>query len=491
MRGVDIEDIVTPATASTDDVRRPSTLWAVLGIACALGAVLAVVGALVLNARAQRPIGEGELFRDEAEIAAAALDAEIAPDDLKRIRNDLAIESVALLDGDVLVASTSQTRIGTSLESSLVAGFAAAERFGAAAVTLADTIELDGVVEWMPGDVVYEVVQPLGGGRSLLLTYDISELLARRSSARTVPATAIELLVAAALLMVMTVGLFVARSRALRTYREIRLESSFLRREALALATHNRELDEARERAERAYELAEEKNRIRSEFVLMINHELRTPLTGVVTGAELLAASGAVDDPTWTDVIDDMVRNGTRLREMIDQILAVARIENRALSFDLEDVSLSDVLGGLAARNHHVALHGDVGERLAIRTDRSSLMSLIESIAANAMTHGASDVAISVARHLPFDPLLQTAPPPEPALFFLIEDDGPGIDPEFLPRAFEKFEKDSWSSGTGLGLYIARVVVEALDGSIAVTTSSLGTTFAVAVPVVESAEVSV
>jgi two-component system OmpR family sensor kinase len=65
-----------------------------------------------------------------------------------------------------------------------------------------------------------------------------------------------------------------------------------------------------------------------------------------------------------------------------------------------------------------------------------------------------------------------------------VEDDGPGIDPHFLPRAFEKFEKHSSSSGTGLGLYMARLMVEALDGSISVSTSPSGTTFQIAVPAV-------
>jgi signal transduction histidine kinase len=70
----------------------------------------------------------------------------------------------------------------------------------------------------------------------------------------------------------------------------------------------------------------------------------------------------------------------------------------------------------------------------------------------------------------------------------VIEDDGPGIDISFLPRAFEKFEKDSRSSGTGLGLYVARKMAEALDASILVSTSAAGTTFAVAVPVTAGAE---
>ena len=73
---------------------------------------------------------------------------------------------------------------------------------------------------------------------------------------------------------------------------------------------------------------------------------------------------------------------------------------------------------------------------------------------------------------------------PEPALYFLMRDNGPGIDHEFLPRAFDKFEKHSRSSGTGLGLYLARLMAEAIDGSILVHTGSDGTVMALAIPLV-------
>ncbi|MCI0425632.1 MAG: ATP-binding protein, partial [Actinobacteria bacterium] len=56
----------------------------------------------------------------------------------------------------------------------------------------------------------------------------------------------------------------------------------------------------------------------------------------------------------------------------------------------------------------------------------------------------------------------------------------------FLPRIFEKFEKSSFSPGTGLGLYMARMIVEALDGSIAVETSQSGTTFQISLPMLRA-----
>ena len=68
-----------------------------------------------------------------------------------------------------------------------------------------------------------------------------------------------------------------------------------------------------------------------------------------------------------------------------------------------------------------------------------------------------------------------TTPPPQPAgdvgypeLVISVVADGPGIDSEFLPRVFEKFEKISFSSGTGLGLYVVRLMADAIGCSVAV-----------------------
>jgi two-component system OmpR family sensor kinase len=78
--------------------------------------------------------------------------------------------------------------------------------------------------------------------------------------------------------------------------------------------------------------------------------------------------------------------------------------------------------------------------------------------------------------------MLEIGDRPRQAAYFTVSDDGPGIDPDFLPRAFEKFEKNSFSSGTGLGLYMVQLMVAALGGSVAVETSPAGTIFQIAVP---------
>jgi signal transduction histidine kinase len=231
--------------------------------------------------------------------------------------------------------------------------------------------------------------------------------------------------------------------------------------------------------------LAEEKNRIRAEFVLMINHELRTPLTSLVTGAELLTQFG-LPEPDRVQLLSHMVADGKRLQEMIAQMLTVARIENRGLNFTLRDVSLAEVLTDLREKHPRLRIHGREGgidpREAWVRTDPMTLSQLVASLADNALSHGASRVDLVWQDRIPFRPMHEVGTRPDPALVLLVIDDGPGIDPNFLPRAFEKFEKHSQSAGTGLGLYIARMMVDALEGSLSVHSSHHGTTMAIGVP---------
>ena len=92
------------------------------------------------------------------------------------------------------------------------------------------------------------------------------------------------------------------------------------------------------------------------------------------------------------------------------------------------------------------------------------------SLSDNARTHGATVVDISPSEGLPFEPQVEVVTRPATAAYFLIRDNGPGIEPEFIPHIFEKFEKRGTASGTGLGLYLAKLMVEGIDGSISVET---------------------
>jgi signal transduction histidine kinase len=168
----------------------------------------------------------------------------------------------------------------------------------------------------------------------------------------------------------------------------------------------------------------------------------------------------------------------------------VARIENRGLSYELTEVSLDDLTRALASahRSASIALPPIADPHTMVRTDIGALGLVVASLVDNAFTHGASEVSVGCAATPQVVPQHLVGDQPESAFFITVVDDGPGIDPEFLPRIFEKFEKSSFSSGTGLGLYMARMIVEALEGSLSVQTSTAGTTFQISVPMASVTE---
>jgi two-component system OmpR family sensor kinase len=91
-------------------------------------------------------------------------------------------------------------------------------------------------------------------------------------------------------------------------------------------------------------------------------------------------------------------------------------------------------------------------------------------------------VSIGASLELERLPQVTVGDMPDEPLYLTITDDGPGIDPSFLPRAFEKYEKASFSSGTGLGLYAAQLMADAIDASLSISTSRLGTSLIIGLP---------
>ena len=438
--------------------------------------------AVLVQEEASKPIGEGDVFINDARTAAAHIESNADPDIAVRVaRNDLGVEAVSVLDasGNV-IASTSSNKVGYQLSNQLLLAAVENQRFTAVALAIESPIVLDGIETWPAGTVLYQVVHPIEeASNALLIHYDVPELLGRRTQPGELQPATLQLAGAAATFAILGVLAIFGRGRTARRYEAIELESNFLRRHSAELEQTNADLEEARKAAEDALELAEEKIRIRSEFVLMINHELRTPLTSVVTGAELVR-SADLEDNEKASLIDSMVQDGNRLLEIIDQILAVARIENRGLSREMTEHSIEELCALISASR----TPDQQADELRIKTDLSALKLVVGSLVDNARTHGANRVDVVCSAESTISPDLEVGSRPESAAFVAVADDGPGIDPEFLPRIFEKFEKSSFSSGTGLGLYMARMVVDALDGSLAVQTSPAGTTFEIALPAV-------
>jgi signal transduction histidine kinase len=479
---------MSEARSHRDEIEpRFSPMWTGSIVIVLITALVLAAVAIMLTVRSFRPVGEGQLLAGEGTEAADRLVDDLragAPIDeaVRRIRNSLEIDAVAVLDADGrVVASTSDTLVGAIPVQPMQLAALSDGRFTAMAGQLELPIEIDRVTALGPGDGVYLSTGPLDGDRALLLVYDVTELLERRAANRNAPEHVEVLAVGAGIGLVVAAVIAVARARARRNHEQIVRETGYLRRRAADLQSANEELERAHAETERALALAEEKNRIRAEFVLMINHELRTPLTAVVTGARLLETSDRLS-AAEREIVADLVHEGERLDGLIGQMLAVARAENRGLTVNPVALEMEELMPRLGAAHRLGTLR--VAEGIDLRgatvvTDATTLTQLVASLVDNALTHGATSVEIVVSDTPPAaaDHVVGEVRPGD--VYVMVVDDGPGIDPGFLPRAFEKFEKQSFSSGTGLGLYLARMMADSMGSPIVVATSDLGTTMAI------------
>jgi signal transduction histidine kinase len=249
---------------------------------------------------------------------------------------------------------------------------------------------------------------------------------------------------------------------------------SELSRLADELAATSARLAETRER-ERALDAS------RRELIAWVSHDLRTPLAGIRAMVEALE-DGVVDDPVTVDRYHRTLREeADRLAGLIDDLFELSRTQAGVLSLQLERVSLSDVvsdaLAGSApiAAAKGVALRGVMRDQIPeLHAAAPELLRALRNILENAIRHTPSDGTVIVEAGLHAD-----------QAFVSVIDDGGGIPEPDLGRVFDvAFRGDPARSGegAGLGLAIARGLVEAHHGEITVRNENGGCRFTVSLP---------
>ena len=231
---------------------------------------------------------------------------------------------------------------------------------------------------------------------------------------------------------------------------------------------------------------AERAVRIRDDFLAMAGHELRTPLTSLHGAVEtLLRASrqGLFGTPTPARVqrmLNVIEKQDERLIKLVSNLLDVSRLSEGRLELELEEVDLSAVVYDvvecfreeIARAQCRLEIHAP--DHIVGWWDRSRLEQVVTNLLTNALKYGAgTEVTVCVSADATSARLA-------------VADRGIGIAPEHVERIFGRFERAVTAkeySGVGLGLSIARDLVEALGGTLGVISEpGGGATFTVALP---------
>ena len=227
-------------------------------------------------------------------------------------------------------------------------------------------------------------------------------------------------------------------------------------------------LDNARlyREAKEARAVAESVNGLKDAFLATLSHELRTPLTAISGWAHLLQRGKLTPDETIR-AVDTIIRNAAAQNQMIDELLDVSRIITGKLQLDLQPIEIGAVLkaaiGTVTPAANAKEIRLQVLENPAgnfVMGDSDRLQQVFWNLLSNAIkfTPRKGRVRVNIESVRSF-------------VEVVVSDTGVGINPEFLPRMFERFSQDDSSStrnarGLGLGLSIARQLVELHGGSI-------------------------
>ncbi|MFI5959256.1 ATP-binding protein [Cryptosporangium sp. NPDC051539] len=233
----------------------------------------------------------------------------------------------------------------------------------------------------------------------------------------------------------------------------------------------------------RADGLSLELTRTKDDFLALVGHELRTPLTSIVSHTELLLTDTEHIVGDNRMLLESVDRNAHALRGIVTGLLDLAGLESGDISLDLVQVDLCEIVAASVsalrpvAERNDVKLHVDAPRVLAVCGDPVRLRQLADELLSNAVKYSPDGGDVGIRLEHDGDHAVLT-----------VTDAGLGIPEAERPRLFERFFRSSAGTerginGTGLGLPLARAIVERHGGTIRVRHANPGTTMAVSVPV--------
>ena len=234
-------------------------------------------------------------------------------------------------------------------------------------------------------------------------------------------------------------------------------------------------LQEKNVELESARSVAEKANLSKSEFLSSMSHELRSPLNAILGFAQLLESGSPLPTSTQKGSIDQILKAGWYLLELINEILDLALVESGRLSLSLEPMLLVDVMLECQAMIDPQAQKSGIRMSFPqfeipyfVHADRTRVKQVLVNLLSNAIKYNRAQGAVGVT----------CSASTEKRIRISVSDTGEGLSPEKCAQLFQPFnrlgQEASAEEGTGIGLVMSKRLVELMGGEIGVE-STVGT----------------
>jgi len=245
--------------------------------------------------------------------------------------------------------------------------------------------------------------------------------------------------------------------------------------------------------SQRLRRIAEEASRAKDEFLAVLSHELRTPLNTVVGYARMLQRNDMIVTPEMREkAVDALARNADTLIKLVSDVLDTSRIVTGKLRLDHAAFEFGEIVREAIDTQRHaiqakgLRLHTNIEEDIRIVGDCDRLRQVVWNLVSNAtkFTPSAGRIDVNLCRE-------------GSSIRLEVRDTGLGIAPEQLPLVFQRFWQAEGgvsreSGGLGLGLALARYLVEVHGGTIHAESAGLGqgAAFIVSLPIAAASAVA-
>jgi signal transduction histidine kinase len=232
-------------------------------------------------------------------------------------------------------------------------------------------------------------------------------------------------------------------------------------------------------------------DKMQKEFINIASHELRTPTQAILSYSELLQKHPERKE----EMIQALSRNAGRLQRLTDDILDVTRIESETLMLKIEPLNIGDLISSIVEdyrnqiekNNDNVELYHYKPENnddsIIVEADRARLIQVISNLLDNAVKFTNKQYNKRGSIYVNVEKKNKNGNKKQEVIV-AIKDNGTGIDPEIMPRLFTRFATKS-ETGTGLGLFISKSIIEVHGGRIWAenNTDGDGATFTFSLPI--------